>query len=131
MSYCGIRLATKESSFYEAINNFKNTDNKELAKKIEYFFNKIEEWQEKQEFMTLDEFIWYLYQQTGYYDFVNSMPNGDLKTANLKLLFEKAKDYEQASFKGLYNFINYIERVKKSSRRYNCCKNNWGKRKCS
>ena len=33
----------------------------------------------------------------------------------MKLLFEKAKDYEEASFKGLYNFINYIDKVKKSS----------------
>lgn len=38
-----------------------------------------------------------------------------MKTANLKLLFEKAKDYEKASFKGLYNFINYIDKISKSS----------------
>ena len=29
------------------------------------------------------------------------------------MLFEKAKDYEQGSFKGLYNFINFIDRVTK------------------
>ena len=38
-----------------------------------------------------------------------------IKTANLKLLFEKAKDYEKASFKGLYNFINYIDKISKGS----------------
>ena len=76
----------------------------------------LEEWQQKQEYLSLDELIWYIYESTNYYDFVNSKPDGELKTANLKLLFEKAKDYERASFKGLYNFINYIDKISKTSR---------------
>ena len=43
------------------------------------------------------------------------MPNGLLRQANLRSLFEKAKQYEQASFKGLYNFINFIDKLKNSS----------------
>ncbi len=43
------------------------------------------------------------------------MPNGLIRQANLKLLFEKAKQYEQASFKGLFNFINFIDKLKNSS----------------
>ena len=54
-------------------------------------------------------------QILGYYNYVALMPNGDLRRANLKMLFERAKQYETASFKGLYNFINFIERLKLSS----------------
>lgn len=43
------------------------------------------------------------------------MPNGELRQANLKILFERAKQYETASFKGLYNFIQFIEKLKLSS----------------
>ena len=43
------------------------------------------------------------------------MPNGFLRQANLKMLFQKAKEYENANFKGLYNFINFIDRLKTSS----------------
>ena len=39
------------------------------------------------------------------------MPNGNLRQANLRKLFEKAKDYEKISFKGLFNFITFIEKV--------------------
>ena len=39
------------------------------------------------------------------------MPNGALRQANLKMLFERAKQYETASFKGLFNFINFIEKL--------------------
>lgn len=43
------------------------------------------------------------------------MPNGELRQANLKMLFQKAKQYESSNFKGLYNFINFIDRLKLSS----------------
>lgn len=43
------------------------------------------------------------------------MPNGILRQANLKSLFEKAKQYGQASFKGLYNFINFIDKLHSTS----------------
>lgn len=43
------------------------------------------------------------------------MPNGNLRAQNLKMLFEKAKQYEKTSFKGLYNFISFIDKLKLSS----------------
>ena len=111
-----IRLASKNTSYYEALEEVKNESGESnLKQKVIGFLKMLEEWQQKQEYLALDELIWYIYESTNYYDFVNSNPNGELKTANLKLLFEKAKDYEKASFKGLYNFINYIDKISKSS----------------
>ena len=43
------------------------------------------------------------------------LTNGKLRQANLKMLFERAKQYEKASFKGLYNFINFIDKLKTNS----------------
>ena len=43
------------------------------------------------------------------------LTNGKLRQANLKMLFERAKQYEKASFKGLYNFINFIDNLKTNS----------------
>ena len=91
------------------------SQNLELKNKVNKFLNMLNDWQLKQEYLSLDELIWYIYESTNYYNFVSSKPNGELKTANLKLLFEKAKDYEKASFKGLYNFINYIDKISKGS----------------
>ena len=87
----------------------------ELRKKIEDFLEKLETWRKEQEYLSLDEFIWKLYTDTGYYHYVGLMPNGLLRQANLKMLFERAKQYETASFKGLYNFIHFIERLKLSN----------------
>ena len=66
--------------------------------------------------MSLDELIWKIYNDTGYFNYVGLMRNGELRQANLKMLFERAKQCESISFKGLYNFINYIEKIKTSSK---------------
>lgn len=110
-----IRLEEKNKSFYEAICNAKNTKNIELKNKIEKFLLNLEDWQSKQEYLSLDELIWYIYENTGFYSYVSLMPNGAIKTANLKMLFERAKEYEKASFKGLYNFLNFIDKINKNN----------------
>ena len=111
-----IRLEERNGLFYQALETTKEkSQNLELKNKVNKFLNMLNDWQLKQEYLSLDELIWYIYESTNYYNFVSSKPNGELKTANLKLLFEKAKDYEKASFKGLYNFINYIDKINKGS----------------
>ena len=111
-----IRLNSKDTSFYEAmLNMLENEEQVDIREKVKNFLNTLEKWGQKQEYLSLDEFIWYLYETTGFYDYISTSSNGDLKVANLKLLFEKAKDYEKASFKGLYNFINYVDKISKSS----------------
>ena len=106
-----IRLADKYDNFYTAMQKAKINVSKELKEKIDTFFANLEKWRKEKEYLALDEFIWKLYADTHYYTYVGLMPNGDLRQANLKMLFERAKQYEAASFKGLYNFINFIEKL--------------------
>lgn len=110
-----IRLADKYSNFYEAFVQAKLHVDENLRNKIDSFLNKIDLWRDMQEYLPLDELIWKIYIDTGYYNYVGLMPNGSLRQANLKMLFEKAKQYESASFKGLFNFISFIEKLKLSS----------------
>ena len=111
-----IRLEERNGFFYQALDTTKEkSQNFGLKNKVTKFLEMLNDWQLKQEYLSLDQFIWYIYESTNYYNFVSSEQNGELKTANLKLLFEKAKDYEKASFKGLYNFINYIDKISKGS----------------
>ena len=106
-----IRLVDKYDNFYQAMQKSKINVNKQLREKIDHFFANLEMWRRDKEYLALDEFIWKLYTDTKYYTYVGLMPNGDVRQANLKMLFERAKQYETASFKGLYNFINFIEKL--------------------
>ena len=110
-----IRLSDRKCSFYESMLKAKLSVDNKLRAKIDNTISQIEKWKAEEKYTPLNEFIWKIYLDTGFYDYVSLLPNGDLRQANLKLLFEKAKQYEKASFKGLYNFINFIDKVKTSS----------------
>ena len=113
-----IRLLNKEKYFYEIIKEVSEDQyevNEELKSKCKIFINNIEKWRKKAIYTPIDEFIWYLYMDTAYYGYVGAMPNGKLRQANLKILFQRAKQFEQTSFKGLFNFINFINKLRSSS----------------
>ena len=111
-----IRLSDKYDNFYNAILKSKKDVDQKLRNKIEKFLNNLEMWRKEQEYLSLDELIWKIYNDTGYYNYVGLMTNGEIRQANLKMLFERAKQCESISFKGLFNFINYIEKIKTSSK---------------
>ena len=126
-----IRGNAKNISFYESVKNKyeelktvddssnepldEKTEKQDLKNKLENFLNHLKKWQSEEKYMSLDEFIWQIYSDTNFYNYVTLLPNGSLRQANLKMLFERAKQYETASFKGLFNFINFIDKLHSSS----------------
>ena len=108
-----IRLKNKNQPFYYSLKEYDGDE--KLKNKIWIFLNDIKRWQSQEKYMPLDELIWQIYIDTGFYNYVTLMPNGALRQANLKMLFERAKQYESASFKGLFNFINFIDKLHTSS----------------
>ena len=110
-----IRLSDKYENYYTCMKKAKLDVNPKLKDKIQRFFESIEKWRKEQEYLSLDELIWKIYIDTGYYNYVGLIPNGALRQANLKMLFQRARQYESSNFKGLYNFINFIEKLRLSS----------------
>ena len=112
-----IRLVDRNVSYYRAFEKAKDSNDirPELKEKINQFINLLKELKEEEKTKPLDELIWNIYNKTGYYHYVGLMPDGTLRQANLKKLFEKAREYEKISLKGLFNFILFIEKVGTSS----------------
>lgn len=125
-----IRVQSKDKIFYEVLKStaeydgFTDSQNEnesefipseECINKSKDFLIKLKEFKEKSMYMSTDEFIWYLYTRTGYYAYVGALPAGSQRQANLKVLFERAKQFEETSLKGIFNFVNFIEKLKKSS----------------
>ncbi|MDP4145549.1 MAG: helicase-exonuclease AddAB subunit AddA [Bacillota bacterium] len=128
-----IRALCKDAAFYDTLkmaaskwigeNNeeavicdpAENDIDMQLCKKCHYFLARLNVWRNKAPHMSIDEFIWYLYTDTGYYGYAGAMPNGLQRQANLKILFQRAKQYEQTSYRGLFNFVNFINKLRVSS----------------
>ncbi len=89
--------------------------NEKLKNKICSFIEKLKLWREKSINIDIDEFIWFLYMETGYYGYAGALQAGEQRQANLRILFQRAKQYAKTSYKGLFNFINFINKLKFSS----------------
>ncbi len=117
----GDKLEKQDSSnnyqkgFYDVMLSSINDVKEQTKAKIERLLSNLNTWREEQEYLALDELIWKIYTDTGYYHYVGLMTNGAFRQANLKMLFEKAKQYEGANFKGLFNFIIFIDKLKSSN----------------
>ncbi len=107
-----IRLTDRDLPFYEAVKKYAAGCKGISGDKAVKFLTDLEEWRGKSLYMSTDELIWYLYTQTSYYSYVGVLPGGQQRQANLKMLFERARQFEETSYKGLFNFINYIGRLK-------------------
>ena len=110
-----IRIEDRNASFYQALQKARMTMDTSLKQKVEYFFSKLSKWQKEAEYMALDELIWTMYLDTGYYYYVGLLPNGQVMQANLKMLFERAREYEKSSFKGIFQFLRFMDKLKESS----------------
>src|SRR5690606_3088436 len=63
---------------------------------------------------SLADLIWDIYRETGFYDFVGGLPGGTQRQANLRALYDRARAYEATSFRGLFRFLRFIERMQDS-----------------
>lgn len=62
--------------------------------------------------MPLEELVWQLMLDTGFYIAMGAMPAGSQRQANLRALVDKALAYRESQGGSLYGFMQYIEAVK-------------------
>lgn len=110
-----IRVRNPKYNFIDALYEYKNNCRDELAEKLKHFIDKVEEWKKRSRYMHLNDFIWEVLMETNYYYFVGLLPNGKIRQANLRMLTDKAFDFEKTSMSGLFNFLRYVEKLKISS----------------
>lgn len=111
-----LRLEKPKGSFYEAFSAFLTKQplgEKEavLHHKIAPFAAQLPTWRTAARQNSLAELLWKIYRDTGFYDFVGGMPGGKQRQANLRALYEKARQFEKTSFRGIFRFLRFIERM--------------------
>lgn len=82
-----------------------------LNKKLVKFTRQVNTFRHTAQQQTLVDLIWQIYNETGYLDYVGAMEGGPQRQANLHALYQRAQTYEESSFKGLYQFIRFIEKM--------------------
>ncbi|MDN6196354.1 MAG: helicase-exonuclease AddAB subunit AddA, partial [Atopostipes suicloacalis] len=116
-----IRLENRQADFYEAAKDYSKapfTDlrNINAQKKIRNFLESLDRWREFARRKSVVDLIRYLYQETGFIDYVGGMTAGKQRKANLEALYHRAASYEKTSFKGLYRFIRFIDKMQEKEK---------------
>lgn len=75
-----IRLADKQDNFYTCLQKAKLSVDSTLKQKIEDFLEKLNQWRKEQEYLALDELIWKIYSDTGYYNYARTNAKWSVKT---------------------------------------------------
>src|SRR5699024_7743993 len=98
-------------TYYEALIRYEKNNEDQTSKKISRFLELFSRFRLVARQGALSELIWTIYRETGFYDFVGGMPGGRQRTANLRALYDRARSYERTSFRGLFRFLRFIERM--------------------
>lgn len=109
-----IKSSNKKMSFFDMVLKYSiEGEDKILKIKVLGFLNKLDGYRTMSEYMSVYEILSYVLMDTDYYNIVLAMPGGVKRKANLDLLLDKAINYENTSYSGLFNFIRYVEKLKK------------------
>ena len=87
-------------------------DYKVIKNKIDGYFKVYENLCVKARYLGISELINEIYLVTGIKNIMAAMNDGVMRVANLDVLYETARNYENSSFVGLFNFMRYLERIK-------------------
>ena len=112
-----IRLAFPNLPFYDAAARYAEGeiaegDAKE-QEKLALFYGQLAYFRRKVPYTPIHELLDEIIEQTGYGAYISAMPGGAQRKANVEMLSEKAAAFEGTSYKGLFNFIRYIEQLRK------------------
>ncbi len=110
-----IRVGSQGVTYYEAIEEYIAQHSDELQVRLEAFICQLNAWKEAARYTAMDELIWKLLLETGYYYYVGAMPGGMQRQANLRVLFNRASQFQTTSLKGLFHFIKFVDKMQAGS----------------
>lgn len=109
-----IRSLDKEISFSRCVKRYMEEGADAVLKvKLQECFRQMAYFREMVPYTAIHELLWRILEETGYRYLAAAMPGGEQRSANIDMLLEKAKAFEGTSYKGLFNFVRYIEQLKR------------------
>ncbi|MCQ2458339.1 MAG: helicase-exonuclease AddAB subunit AddA [Clostridia bacterium] len=94
LSVIRLKNRRKGISFYDAFVETSSGDD-EIAARCGDALRRMEDWRFLAETMPMGDFLWYLIRESGYYYVNGTRENGSVRQANLRMLSDKAGEYEK------------------------------------
>ncbi len=85
----------------------------EAKQRLQKFLRLLQKYRKKVSYTPIHQLLYEILEESGYKAYVYALPGGEIKKANLEMLAEKAIAYENTSYRGLFHFIRYMEKLQK------------------
>lgn len=109
-----IKSSHKKLFLYECLKEYiADGSDSNISKKASSFVDMLNEFREWSDYMSIHELILKLYDVTGYYECVLAMVDGKRRRINLDMLVARAKEFENTSYNGLFNFVRFMDKMNK------------------
>lgn len=109
-----IRITDRSGNFFSALKKYVAEAKGSLRDQLNAFLEQLSEWKNMSVSHSVSELIWQIYRDTGFYDYAGGLTGGTQRQANLKAFYDRARQYEKTSFRGLFRFLRFIERLRKN-----------------
>lgn len=83
------------------------------ADRFAAFYSELNRMRDMASYTPIHELIRLIIRETGFGDSVMAMPSGQKRRLNLDMLIEKAYAFEATSYRGLFQFLRYVERLER------------------
>ncbi|WP_444318047.1 helicase-exonuclease AddAB subunit AddA [Megasphaera sp.] len=109
----GVRLAG-DGTLWQNLSAFVASlpDGVDEKEDLQQFMAAFDSWRTYSRRHGVAELLQRLYDDTAYVDFVGAMPGGDVRQANLKALYDRSRQYEEAGFRGLFRYLQLMDKMK-------------------
>jgi len=106
-----LRITGEGVNYYDFIYSALREDriDSDLRYRLQTFIDDLNRWRKQAIVSPISRLIGVLYSDTQLIEQMGAMPGGAVRQANLRLLMEKAIQYEKTSFTGLFHFVRYME----------------------
>lgn len=109
-----LRIGQKEKELYDNVIQYEQDgENETLRQKVVHFLHFFRKYRKELSHSTVYELIQNIVEETNYYYFIQAMPAGERRVANVEMLIRQAVDFESSSYSGLFDFNRYIEKLHK------------------
>ena len=106
-----LRLSVGENSLWSGLRPF--VEASQNAGWIR-FVDSMDTWRTMSRRQGITDLIWHIYDALHVVEYVSAMPNGLVRRGNVLALYERAKQYENGNYRGLFRFLRFIESLQAS-----------------
>ncbi len=87
----------------------------DVCEKCKGFVALLAKLQAKKAYITVSKLVSDIYYETGYYYYVEVMPEGLQRVRNLELLYEECRRFDNGRIRTLFDFLIFVEKIQKKA----------------